>query len=240
MSDICSVIVGILVFAIPIEILIFLIRWIRCKSKKKLGIAIIISIVCFVVFTLIGALSWDSAKKPEPTVAYTESGVTKGETETVVTEPSGERQEEPVQSTDLLSQFKQLGFTDTEAQKIKEIFSVVGITKISNITNGSGTGIDNLQSFKCDIFDYHADKGGLSVHFTIENRKLCYIELHGIPTEKVDHFYITIFGNVKAKTVSSKKSVVLYDIWDENGEIIEGAVGYKAVFNFEEKEITSY
>lgn len=100
MSDICVVIVGILLFAIPIQILIFLIRWIMGKSKKGLGIAILVSLACFVVFTLIGALSWDgaaeSSKKPEPTIETmvtvppsTETKATESEsTEPPVTEPA--------------------------------------------------------------------------------------------------------------------------------------------------------
>jgi hypothetical protein len=35
-------------------------------------------------------------------------------------------------------------------------------------------------------------------------------------------------------------NVVLYDIWNEDGTINEDAVGYKAVFDYENKKITNY
>lgn len=140
----------------------------------------------------------------------------------------------------MITQFKDLGFTKAEAENMKEIFTTVGITKISNIKAFGDTGIDNLQAFKSDIYDSHADKGGISIHFTIDKRQLCFISLDGIATTKVDYAYINIFGNVKFKTSNSKKSVTLYDIWDENGEIIPNAIGYKAVLDYENKKITPY
>jgi len=151
----------------------------------------------------------------------------------VETEPSHETSKEDT----MIQQFIALGFTETEASKIQEIFTTVGITKISNIQFAIGDGIDKLQSFKCNIFDY---KTSLSLHFTVEKRQLCFISLNGIPTTKVDYAYINIFGNVKFKTSSGKKSVTLYDIGDENGEIIPDAVGYKAVFDYDNKEIKAY
>ena len=140
----------------------------------------------------------------------------------------------------MISQFKDLGFTDTEAENMKEIFTTVGITKISNIKAVGNAGIDNLQAFICNIYDSDPDKGGLSVHFTIDKRQLCFISLDGIATTKVDYGYINVFGNLKFKTSNGKKSVTLYDIWDENGEIIPNAIGYKAVLDYENKKITKY
>lgn len=140
----------------------------------------------------------------------------------------------------MVQEFVKLGFTQTEAKEMKEIFAAVGITEIHNVRYAVGSGIDNLQSFTCDIYDYHADKGGVSVQFTVDKRQLCFISLNGIPTTKTDYAYINIFGNVKFKTSNSKKSVTLYDIWDENGEIDSNATGYKAVFDYENKKITNY
>ena len=140
----------------------------------------------------------------------------------------------------MVQQFIALGFSENEAKEMKDIFSVVGITEINNIQKGPGSGIDDLQSFICNIFDYDKSKGGLSLHFTIENRQLCYISLDGIPTQKIDYFYINIFGDVTATISNSKKSVVMYDIWDENGEIDPNAIGYKAVFDYDNMKISSY
>lgn len=149
----------------------------------------------------------------------------------------------PIPTPEVISmktQFKNLGFTDVESEKMQEIFTTVGITEISNIQSALGSGIDNLQSFKCDIYDYHANKGGISVRFTVDKRQLCFISLDGIPTTKTDYAYINIFGNVKFKTSNGTQSVTLYDKWDENGEIDNNAVGYIAVFDYNNKKITKY
>jgi hypothetical protein len=145
-----------------------------------------------------------------------------------------------IESVPMVTQFKDLGFTDAEAENMKEIFTTVGIAEISNIQPVGNAGIDNLQAFKSDIYDSHADKGGISIHFTIDKRQLCFISLDGIATTKVDYAYINIFGNVKFKTSNGTKSVTLYDVWDENGEIIPNAIGYKAVLDYENKKITAY
>lgn len=150
--------------------------------------------------------------------------------------PEKKQEQEPAK-VEMSEQFVALGFAEEEAQTMKEIFTTVGITEISNIEEGVGSGIDKLQSYKCNIFDYQSS---LSLHFTIDKRQLCFISLDGIPTTKTDYAYINIFGNVKFKTSNSTKSVTLYDVWDENGEIIPDAVGYKAVFNYEEKKIENY
>lgn len=143
----------------------------------------------------------------------------------------------PAPENTMVAQFQQLGFTEAEAKDLKSKFETVGITQISNIQTSIGSGIDDLQSYVCNIFNY---KNSLSLQFTIENRQLCYISLNGIPTEKVSHLYINVFGNVKTKVVNSTKSAVLYDLWDEDGEIIKNGVGYKAVFDYENSKITAY
>lgn len=166
------------------------------------------------------------------------------ETTAKVQEPTTEKATTEIATTEkvdtMVSQFITLGFTQAEAQEMKEIFATVGITEISNVHVAIGSGIDNLQSFTCDIYDYHKDKGGISVHFTVDKRQLCFISLDGIPTTKTDYAYINIFGNVKFKTSNSTKSVTLYDKWDENGEIDNSAIGYQAVFDYEDKKITNY
>ena len=160
--------------------------------------------------------------------------------ENTTTESETKNDGKKVESNPMEAQFKALGFTSDEAAKMKEIFTTVGIAEINTIQAGIGSGIDNLQSFTCNIYDSSADKGGLSVLFTIEKRQLCFISLNGIPTTNVDYAYINIFGNVKFKTSNGKKSVTLYDIWNENGEIIPDEIGYKAVLDWGNKKITSY
>lgn len=58
MSDIFGYLVVILIFAIPVMFIAFIIRWILKKSKRKLGITILISIGCFVLFTICGVLTY--------------------------------------------------------------------------------------------------------------------------------------------------------------------------------------
>lgn len=276
--DLFMMLASLCMVAIPVLVILFIVQWIRKKTKLWFGLSVLFCIVGVTIFGAIGManmtpeeraayeqqLEKQKAEKEEKKRLEAEQNITESqEKEKVVCkdEPQQEtnghsskqpsesdskitvettKKPDPVLPVGLIAQFKGLGFTDVEAQKMKEIFTTVGVTEISNIQKGAGTGIDNLQTFKCDIFDYHAAKGGLSVHFTIENRHLCYISLDGIPTTKVDYFYINIFGNVKTKTSNSKESVVLFDLWDENGEIIENGVGYKAVFDYKNSKIIAY
>ncbi len=138
--------------------------------------------------------------------------------------PSDESEETKEEVKTMAEQFTEIGFTDEEVKKMQEIFTTVGITEISNIKAAVGDGIDKLQSFKCDMYDSTSDKGGVVVQFTIDKRQLCYISVNG--------FYNTI--------TMQYDSAVLYDILDENGEIIPDTVGYKAVLDNENKKITPY
>lgn len=141
------------------------------------------------------------------------------------------QKEEPI-----YKQLLEFGFNEEEAKTIEKHFNTVGITSINNVKIMAGTDINNLCAFQCKIFDYDS----LTLNFTIENRQLCYAEIAGLPSTNVDYFYVNIFGNVKAKTQNGITSVTLYDVWDSNGEIIPGAVGYKAVFDYNNKEIKPY
>jgi hypothetical protein len=121
-------------------------------------------------------------------------------------------------------QFVSLGFTEEEAEEMKVVFETVGITDISNIRATGNGDIDNLQAFQCDVYGSSADKGGMSLLFNVEKRQVCHISLNG--------FTDTYTGE--------KKSVVLYDIWNEDGTINEDAVGYKYVVDYENGKITKY
>ena len=121
-------------------------------------------------------------------------------------------------------QFVALGFTEEEAEEVKVIFETVGITDISNIRATGNGSIDDLQAFQCDVYGSSADNGGMSLLFTVENRRVCHISLNG--------FYNS--------TLMKYDSVVLYDIWNEDGTINEDAVGYKNVVDYENGKITEY
>ncbi|MBR2972391.1 MAG: hypothetical protein IKC61_05645 [Clostridia bacterium] len=139
------------------------------------------------------------------------------------------------QDKTMQQQFEELGFNEQEALTLVDKFTTMGLTDVSDIKTAVGDGIDGLQTFTAKVFDYET----LTLQFTIENRQLCYVSVNGFPTETVD-FYINFFGNLKYKIVNTKKNVIFYDIWDENGEIIEDAVGYKAVWDRENNTIKEY
>ena len=124
----------------------------------------------------------------------------------------------------MVQQFISLGFTQAEAENMKAIFNTVGITEISNIQAVGNNGIDNLQVFNCDIYDYHREKGSPYIRFVIDKRQLCFISMDGL------------YGD----SYSDRNNVELYDIWDENGEIDKSAIGYQAVFDYENSKITEY
>lgn len=56
-STLCAIIVGISMFVTPVLFVIFLIRWAMKKTKKKIGIATLIGIGCFILFSIVGAFT---------------------------------------------------------------------------------------------------------------------------------------------------------------------------------------
>lgn len=56
-SNICAVIVGIAMFATPVLFLIWLIKCILKKPSKRIGVATLVSLACFVVFLLVGTFT---------------------------------------------------------------------------------------------------------------------------------------------------------------------------------------
>ena len=221
---------------LPMLTIILIVRALKRKPVKQILIAIGISVICFFASTAMTIFNVpeDMVTEKVETTAKVQEPTTEKETDPPTTVPTTEMVDTMVQ------QFVQLGFTQSEAEEMKEIFTTVGITKISNIEGFGSATIDELKMFKCDIYDYHRDKGGVSVHFTVDKRQLCFVSLDGIPATKTDYAYINIFGNVKFKTSNTSRSVTLYDKWDENGEIDNSAIGYLAVFDYENQKITKY
>lgn len=249
MLDVISTMMFCLMFAclvaIPVLSVVFVVMWIMKQKKMWYGVSIVFCVIGLVAFAIAGGITSEMSMTPEErTERDARLGTHLNEEEPIVTTEMAETETTTKETETYLQtmteQFKALGFTESEALKMKEIFDTVGITEISNIQYALGDGIDKLQSFKCDIFDYHADRGGISAHFTIDKRQLCYISIDGIPTTKLDYAYINIFGNVKYKTSNSARSVIMYDVWDDEGEIIPDAIGYKAVFDYENSKITPY
>lgn len=205
----------------PVLIVMLVIRLIKKKPKKRIAYSLLACFLCSVAFvfgSLFTAPEDIQAEMPSTTEQQVIENTEPKTESPITTEPATEKVDTMVQ------QFIQLGFTQIEAEKMKDIFSTVGITEISNIKAVGDSGIDNLQPFKCDIYTSRTDKGGPSLLFTIENRKLCHISLNGFYNSKYMEY----------------DSVVLYDIWNENGEIDPNAVGYKAVLDYEGGKITNY
>lgn len=57
MTDVFAFLMILLIFAVPVMLIAFIVRWIFKKPKRKLGITILISIGCFVVFTICGVIT---------------------------------------------------------------------------------------------------------------------------------------------------------------------------------------
>lgn len=68
----------------------------------------------------------------------------------------------------VMEKLTEIGLTKTEAEAIKADLESVGITSISSLKEGSGTGIDELQSY---VFE----GSGVAGTLTIENRQTYYI-----------------------------------------------------------------
>lgn len=235
------------IIAIPVLSVVFIVMWIMKQKKMWYGVAVVFCVIGVVAFAIGGGITSEMAMTPEERAerdarleAEAAERLAAEERITEKSETEITSQETETNLPPMIEQFMTLGFTESEASEMKEIFETVGITEISNIQGIGDASIDNLKAFTCDIFDYRADKGGISAHFTIDKRQLCYISIDGIPTSKLDYAYINIFGNVKYKTSNSVASVTMYDVWDEEGEIIPDAIGYKAVFDYENNKITSY
>ena len=186
--------------------------------KRVMIIVVVFVIACFAI-AFFAAPSDEQVTENETTILEQTT-----EAETVTTEETTV-EETTVQSVSVMvEQFKSLGFTEEEAEEVEAIFKTVGITKITNIQAVGNNGIDKLQAFRCDVFDSSKDKGGPSLLFTVEKRQLCHMSLNGF----------------KNSLTFEYDSVVLYDIWNEDGTINNDAVGYKYVVDYENGKITKY
>lgn len=123
-------------------------------------------------------------------------------------------------STDWKTVFSENGFTDDEIATYDEILTTVGITDFHDVEL-----IDNgtMHIVRGKIFDSDV----LQVNVTLENRKIIFVELAGIPATNTEA-YINWRGKIKFRTVDTKKAVDLY--YDMDG-------GYVAKLDWENKMI---
>lgn len=237
MSDICAVIVGILLFAIPIQILIFIIRWIMGKSKKGLGISILVSLACFVLFTLMGALSWDGtaeiSKKPETaieTMVTVPPSMESEPTEPPTTEPKStassaaatmaiEPSEAKLEQIDnaITTTLLSKGYTVDHASKIQEILNAIGISEIA-IENMTGSAESGLNAVVCYPNGYTSRDRRF--WFTTEDGVLFFAGFHDEPLYDIEEGgYLKNYSDVH---VPEKE--VTYDVYVELRGMAETAV----------------
>lgn len=147
-------------------------------------ILIILVVVVFVIIIFGGIFS--SMSKHVIEIASTSTTTNKNSSSTGVqnnTYKQGEEQiykiDDNIQNTNIInknfgegmiSELKQLGFTNEEATEIQSIFYKIGINSISNIQEGAGDGIDKLQSFVA----YANNDTKKKFYFTVEKRKMFY------------------------------------------------------------------
>lgn len=218
-------VLAIVFIALPISIVLLIVRAIKKKPVKKILKSIGVLFLAALVLFIAAMFAPDDTPTEESQSTETVETTTVETTETETATELVKQEETTVQySSVMIEQFKSLGFTYTEAKKVESIFKTVGITEISNIQAVGSNGIDNLQAFRCDIFDSKKDKGGPSLLFTVEKRQLCHISLNG-------------FMNSNSLQYDS---VVLYDIWNEDGTINNDTIGYKYVVDYENGKITKY
>ena len=125
--------------------------------------------------------------------------------------------------TDWKTVFGENGFTSEEISSYKEILTDVGITDYHDVEvyeNGV------MHIVRGEIFDSDA----LQLNVTLENRKIIYVTLAGIPVDK-SQAYINWRGKLDFKTVQSKKSIDLYS---------DVAGGYIAKLDWDKKLITPF
>lgn len=124
--------------------------------------------------------------------------------------------------TDWETVFRENEFSDDEITEYKEIFDTIGISDYHDVDIHEN-GIMHIVRGKV------YDSNELQLNVTLENRKIIYVALAGIPDTKTEA-YINWRGKLKFKTVGTTTSVDLYS--DTDG-------GYLAKVDWENKTISA-
>lgn len=119
--------------------------------------------------------------------------------------------------------FSSNGFTDGEINEYGTILNNIGIKSFHDV-DITENGI--MHVIRGKIFDSE----NLQLNITLENRKIIYISLAGIPANKTEA-YINWRGKLKIRTVDTTTSVDMYS--DTEG-------GYLAKLDWESKTISEY
>lgn len=143
----------------------------------------------------------------------------------------------------MISQFKSLGFTYSEAKNMQLVFENVGITKINNISKFiQGNGIDGEQGFYCDFYSFNVKNDSIRLDFKIVKRKLQIIAIswaRGKNYPDIDKYNdMVLRDGVKESDYGSY--VYLYYKKLKNFEVMEDYNGYRAVYDYETHSVGKY
>lgn len=119
--------------------------------------------------------------------------------------------------------FSDAGFTDDEIERYREIFNTVGVKDFHDVSIVDN---DRMTIVRGKIYDSE----NLQLNVTLEDHEIIYVQLAGIPDTKTEA-YLNWRGNVKWKTVDTKKAVDLYS--DTEG-------GYMAALDWDNKAVAEY
>ena len=124
----------------------------------------------------------------------------------------------------LQKQFKAIGLSSDEAKQYAKIFYKLGLKEISGIEALTGITIDDLLGFRCKVYDYDSAQ----VNFTIEKRKLIYVQFAG-------KYYPNGYFEEPEYV-----SVDMYDRMDKNGDIDYNKQPFLSVLDYENNKFIKY
>ena len=142
----------------------------------------------------------------------------------------------------MISQFQSLGLSKEEAENAQEIFENVGITKIANLNEVLGSGIDGEQNYLCDFYDFSAKYDGIKIEFKIVKRKVQIIAIcwsRGVNYPDVDKYNDMIL-NEGVKESEYGSYIYLYYKKLKNYAVDEASIGYRAIYNYETHSVSKY
>ncbi len=146
---------------------------------------------------------------------------------------------------DMIAQFMDLGFTESEAKEIKDIFHEVGIKKISNISPTLGSGLDGEQHYVCNLYNYNPNTDCIKVSFNIVKREVHYVTICFSPYGQLgsspdNNRYSNLILHDGIKENSHSDSITLYYKKLVNYEVDNSSNGYVAVYDYETHSISKY
>lgn len=112
--DICTGLVALCFLAVPILLVIFIVKWIRHKPKKKIGIAILLCIAGVIIFSVMGGAFMTDEQRAEMEQRKEDRISSIVEEEPKPTESQHETEEIPAESKEPTEEVK------TEVEKFAE------------------------------------------------------------------------------------------------------------------------